>query len=89
MTPRDAAGKLLKEANLLVIDEVSMGHKYIFEAIDRKLQDIVENTSILVASPCSLLETSGKYFQLSDMVLGLKLSKHRSSHHICGDIQLY
>ncbi|GFR70198.1 ATP-dependent DNA helicase pif1 [Elysia marginata] len=48
MTPRDAAGKSLKVdlADLLVMDEASMGHKYIFEAMDRTFQDIKENTSV-------------------------------------------
>ena len=37
---RDATGKLLQMTSLLVIDEVSMGHKHIFECVDRSLRDI-------------------------------------------------
>ena len=35
---RDTAGKLMKEASLIIIDEVSMGHRFIFEALDRSLK---------------------------------------------------
>ena len=40
MTRRDATGRLFQMANLLIIDEVSMGHKLIYECIDRSLRDI-------------------------------------------------
>ena len=33
-------GKLLQEASLLIIDEVSMGHRHIYEAIDRLVKNI-------------------------------------------------
>ncbi|XP_064648740.1 uncharacterized protein LOC135500954 [Lineus longissimus] len=45
ITTRDATAELLRRANLLIIDEVSMGHRYIFECIDRSLQDIRGNPS--------------------------------------------
>ena len=34
-TDADGTGKLLQEASLLIIDEVSMGHRHIYEAVDR------------------------------------------------------
>ena len=37
-TKLDATGKLMKDTKILIIDEVSMGHKYIFEALDRTLR---------------------------------------------------
>ena len=37
-TRRDATGQLMQKASLLVIDEMSMGHKYVFECLDRSLQ---------------------------------------------------
>ena len=40
ISPRDATGILLQKAKLLIIDKISMGHKYIFEAIDRILQEL-------------------------------------------------
>ena len=40
---RDATGVLLQEASLLIIDEISMGHRNIFECIDRSLQDVRRN----------------------------------------------
>ena len=43
MTRRDATGKLFQKAHLLIIDEVSMGDKLVFECIDRSLQYIREN----------------------------------------------
>lgn len=39
-TRRDATGKLMKLASLLVIDEVSMGHRHLFECLDRSLRDV-------------------------------------------------
>ena len=33
-------GKLMQQAILLVIDEVSMGHKHIYEAVDRSLREV-------------------------------------------------
>ena len=35
-----AKAELLKKARLLVIDEVTMGHRHIFEAVDRTLRDV-------------------------------------------------
>ena len=35
-----AVGKLMQLAILLVIDEVSMGHKHIYEAVDRSLREV-------------------------------------------------
>ena len=37
---RDATGKLLLQTKLLIIDEVSMGHKHMYEAIDRSLREL-------------------------------------------------
>ena len=37
---RDETGKLLLQTKLLIIDEVSMGHKYMYEAIDRTLREL-------------------------------------------------
>ena len=42
----DATGKLLLRTKLLIIDEVSMGHKYVYEAIDRSLQMLCDSTEI-------------------------------------------
>ena len=39
-TANTAIGKLMKRAKLLIIDEVSMGHKHIYEAIDRTLRGV-------------------------------------------------
>ncbi|XP_005110755.1 ATP-dependent DNA helicase pif1-like [Aplysia californica] len=46
VSPQEASGTLLRQTERLIIDEVSMGHKHIFEAIDRTLQDMCENTSL-------------------------------------------
>ncbi|XP_005091054.1 uncharacterized protein LOC101862318 [Aplysia californica] len=46
VSPRDASGTLLRQTELLIIDEVSMGHKHIFEATDRTHQDIWGNNSL-------------------------------------------
>lgn len=35
-----AKAQLLKRAQLLVIDEVTMGHRHVFEAVDRTLRDV-------------------------------------------------
>ena len=46
ISPLDTSSSLLRQTDLLVIDEVSMGHKYIFEAIDRTIRDIRGNNSL-------------------------------------------
>lgn len=38
----DCTAELFRQAHLLVIDEVTMGHRHMFEAIDRTLRDIRE-----------------------------------------------
>ena len=43
MTKRDPRGKLFQKARLLIIDEVTMGNKLIYECIDRSLRFIREN----------------------------------------------
>ncbi len=40
ITRRDATAKLFQDTNLLIIDEISMGHRYIYEATNRSLQDV-------------------------------------------------
>ena len=41
-TKHTAIGQMFKIAKLLVIDEVTMGHKHIYEAIDRTLREVRE-----------------------------------------------
>ena len=38
----NAVGKLLLRTKLILIDEVTMGHRYVYEAIDRSLRDLLE-----------------------------------------------
>ena len=40
MTKRDPSGKLFQKADFLIIDEVTMGHRHIYECIDRSLRFI-------------------------------------------------
>ena len=40
ISSNDATAALLRRTDLIIIDEVSMGHKHIFECIDRSLQDL-------------------------------------------------
>ena len=37
----DARGKLLKLTKLIIMDEMTMLHKHVFEAIDRSLKDLI------------------------------------------------
>jgi hypothetical protein len=46
VTKRSVTGRLIKMAKLLIIDEVSMGHKNIYEAVSRTCQDIKDNKSL-------------------------------------------
>ena len=45
MYPQEATGVLFQKTDLLFIDEISMGHKHVFESIDRTMQDIRKNSS--------------------------------------------
>ena len=38
----DAIGKLILQTKLIIIDEVSMGHKHVYEAIDRSVRELTE-----------------------------------------------
>ena len=40
-------GKMLQKAKLLIIDEVSMGHRHIYEAIDRSLRTVRGNNKVM------------------------------------------
>jgi hypothetical protein len=44
VSKRSATGRLLAMARLLIIDEISMSHKHVFECIDRTCQDIRGDT---------------------------------------------
>ena len=39
----NGTGKLLLDTKLLIIDEVTMGHKFIYEAIDRSLKNLLKS----------------------------------------------
>ena len=59
---RDATGKLMQHASLLVIDGVSMGNKYIFECLDRSLQDVRGTKSLLAVLQFFLQVTGDKFY---------------------------
>ena len=40
ITKKGALSQLLRQANLLFIDEITMGHGHIFEAVYRNMRDI-------------------------------------------------
>ena len=40
---RDTTGKLMMEAAVIIIDEVSMGHRFIFDALDSSLRCVRGN----------------------------------------------
>ena len=42
-TRQDATGKTMKLAILLLIDDVSMGHRNVFECIVRSMKDVHQN----------------------------------------------
>ena len=41
-----ARAELLRRARLLIVDEVTMGHRHIYEAINRTLQDVRNSTEV-------------------------------------------
>jgi hypothetical protein len=46
ITKREALSELLRKAKLLVIDEVTMGHRHIFDEVDRTMRDIRDNDAL-------------------------------------------
>jgi hypothetical protein len=42
VSPRDQNGQLLKAAKLLVWDEAPMSHRFLLEALDRTLRDVMQ-----------------------------------------------
>ena len=65
ISKQDSTAELFRQASLLVIDEVTMGHRHIYEAIDRTLHDIRENDSICrrlaTDSPCHAPWLEGRH----------------------------
>lgn len=45
ISKRDRTAELLRLCHLIVIDEVTMAHRHIYEAVDRTLRDIRETNS--------------------------------------------
>ena len=41
--PNSATAKLVKRASLMVFDEYTIGHKHVYETIDRSFQNLMEN----------------------------------------------
>ena len=39
----DATGKLIKMTKLIIIDEMTMSHKYVYEAMDRSIREVTGN----------------------------------------------
>ena len=63
ISPRDMNGHLLEAADILVWDEAPMRHQYLLEAeLDRSLQDIVKNNTLLGGKYSFLLVISSKFF---------------------------
>lgn len=46
ITKREALSQLLRQAKLLVNNEVTMGHRHIFETVDRTMRDIREKDAL-------------------------------------------
>ena len=40
-TSRDATGRLISMTKLIIIDEMTMQHKFVYECIDRSLRDLI------------------------------------------------
>jgi hypothetical protein len=66
-TATTAVGKLMKQAKVLIIDEVSMGHKHIYEAIDRTLRK-VRDTDRPMGGLCTIY--SGDWRQTLPIIPG-------------------
>ena len=69
MSPCESTAELFRQAKLLIIDEVSMGNRFIFEAIDRTLQDIRKDSRLFGGRTVVFTgDLRGKFCQLFDMV---------------------
>lgn len=65
ITKREKLAELLISAKLLIVDETSMGHRYVFEAIDRSLRDI-RNCDVLFGGLTVVL--SGDWRQILPVI---------------------
>ena len=65
ISPRDATGRLLHDASILVWDEAPMSHKYLIDALDRTLRDIMSNDHLLGGK---LLILAGDFRQILPVV---------------------
>ena len=65
ISPQDLNGCLLQAANLLVWDEAPMSHRYLLEALNRTLQDIMKNDAVFGGK---LLILAGDFRQILPVV---------------------
>lgn len=65
VSPRDTTGEVLRSAALIVWDEAPMSHRFILEAVDRTLRDVMSND---VPMGGKLLLLSGDFRQLLPVV---------------------
>ena len=65
ISPQDPNGLLLQAADLLVWDEAPMSHRYLLEALDRTLQDIMNNDAMFGGK---LLILAGDFRQILPVV---------------------
>ena len=94
----DATGKLLLRTKLIIIDEVSMGHKHVFEAIDRTLRDLTNidkpfgNKPILFAGDwrqCLPVIPKGSEGQIVNACLKFSyLWKYVEVHHLIENMRI-
>jgi hypothetical protein len=63
--PDSELGELLRQAVLIIWDEVPMQHRYCFEAVDRMLQDVRDSTDTFGGLP---LVCSGDFAQILPVV---------------------
>ena len=65
MSPQETTGVLFQKTDLLIIYEISMEHKHVFESIDRTMQDIRKH-SLPFGGPTVLL--AGDWRQILPVV---------------------
>ena len=66
ISPRDQNGRLLKAARVLVWDEAPMSHRYLLEALDRTLRDIMQAPDLVMGG--KLLILAGDFRQILPVI---------------------
>ena len=80
ISPRDRTGKLLQMAKLIVWDEAPMGHRFLLEALDKALRDVMQRDSLMGGK---LIVLGGDFRQILPVIRKVKHDQRQDTVNAC------